>query len=157
MFHRSPCSAIKASVTCLAARHREKQLCRAWFATALPYVLYSLHRRSCGALSSPSCSSPVGSNIDNRWGFFLVNSSGIYSIWDVVNSNNACLDISFLLSGFQLLSSVWTLCFLDWYFTLPRYDVNSKLKEKSKLLFSSERKGTNFSHNIHGRGDFWHS
>lgn len=51
-------------------------------------------------------SCPVGSNIYNKRGIFLLNSSGIYRIWDVGNNNNAYLDISFLLSVFQLLYSV---------------------------------------------------
>lgn len=59
----------------------------------------------------------------------LLNLSGICSIDDVGSHNNACLDISFSHLGFQLLSSVWTFFFFDWYFPLPIYDINLKLTE----------------------------
>lgn len=50
--------------------HRKKQFHRSWFATALPCVIYLFHVGSCGALSPPPYSSPLGSNINNRWSYF---------------------------------------------------------------------------------------
>lgn len=70
MLHYFPCSAIKTSVSGLAAWHREKQFHRAWFATALPCVIHLFHVGSCGALSPPPYSSPLGSYINNRWSYF---------------------------------------------------------------------------------------
>lgn len=144
-----------------AAWHREKQLSRDWSAPVLPCLihcsmqvvveLFLIHPAT--LLLEVTLIIHVGWVV-----FFLLKSSSIYSTWHVEYNKNACLGIAFLLFVFQLLCIIWTLYFLDWCSTFPRYDVDPKLKKKGKLLFSHERNGANmrvFSCSMRERDDFW--
>lgn len=89
-------------------------------------------------------------------GFFLSNSSGIYSIWGVGNNNNACLDISFLHSGLQLWALFEFEPSVSWIDILhcPNMMLTQSSRKKASCFFQvREKEQICFFHNREKRGD----